>query len=158
MILPLLLALQTTPVAPVEKGTALPPPASEEGQVIAPVQRLFDGLAANSPAAILAEVRPDGRATAVVKKADGSTAVATSDWASFANRLGKPGPKLAEAFTGMPAIEIDGDIAMVWGSYAFTIDGRVSHCGTNHVDLVRDGGRWRINNITWTQRTTGCAQ
>ena len=159
MILPLLLlALQTTPVGPVEKGTALPPPASEEGQVIAPVQRLFDGLAANDPAAILAEVRPDGRATAVVEKADGSTTVTTSDWASFANRLGKPGPKLAEAFTGMPAIEIDGNIAMVWGGYTFTVDRRVSHCGTNHVDLVRDGGRWRINNVTWTQRTTGCVQ
>ncbi|MCC2980137.1 nuclear transport factor 2 family protein [Sphingomonas sp. IC4-52] len=158
MILPLLLALQVTPVAPLPKGTALPPSASEEGQVIAPVQRLFDALAANDPAAILAEVRPDGRATAVVEKADGTTAVTTSDWPAFAAKLGKPGPKLAETFTGMPAIEIDGNIAMVWGSYTFTVDGKPSHCGTNHVDLVRDGGRWRINNITWTQRTTGCAQ
>ncbi|MFL0414950.1 nuclear transport factor 2 family protein [uncultured Sphingomonas sp.] len=159
MILPLLLlALQVTPVAPLPKGTALPPSASEEGQVIAPVQRLFDALAANDPAAILAEVRSDGRATAVVEKADGTTAVTTSDWPAFAAKLGKPGPKLAETFTGMPAIEIDGNIAMVWGSYTFTVDGKPSHCGTNHVDLVRDGGRWRINNITWTQRTTGCAQ
>ena len=159
MILPLLLlALQVTPVAPLPKGTALPPSASEEGQVIAPVQRLFDALAANDPAAILAEVRSDGRATAVVEKADGTTAVTTSDWPAFAAKLGKPGPKLAETFTGMPAIEIDGNIAMVWGSYTFTVDGKPSHCCTNHVDLVRDGGRWRINNITWTQRTTGCAQ
>jgi hypothetical protein len=159
MILPLLLlALQVTPVAPLPKGTALPPSASEEGQVIAPVQRLFDALAANDLAAILAEVRSDGRATAVVEKADGTTAVTTSDWPAFAAKLGKPGPKLAETFTGMPAIEIDGNIAMVWGSYTFTVDGKPSHCGTNHVDLVRDGGRWRINNITWTQRTTGCAQ
>ena len=159
MILPLLLlALQVTPVAPLPKGTALPPSASEEGQVIAPVQRLFDALAANDPAAILAEVRSDGRATAVVEKADGTTAVTTSDWPAFAAKLGKPGPKLAETFTGMPAIEIDGNIAMVWGSYTFTVDGKPSHCGTNPVDLVRDGGRWRINNITWTQRTTGCAQ
>ena len=159
MILPLLLlALQVTPVAPLPKGTALPPSASEEGQVIAPVQRLFDALAANDLAAILAEVRSDGRATAVVEKADGTTAITTSDWPAFAAKLGKPGPKLAETFTGMPAIEIDGNIAMVWGSYTFTVDGKPSHCGTNHVDLVRDGGRWRINNITWTQRTTGCAQ
>ena len=159
MILPLLLlALQVTPVAPLPKGTALPPSASEEGQVIAPVQRLFDALAANDPAAILAEVRSDGRATAVVEKADGTTAVTTSDWPAFAAKLGKPGPKLAETFTGMPAIEIDGNIAMVWGSYTFTVDGKPSHCGTNVVDLVRDGGRWRINNITWTQRTTGCAR
>lgn len=158
MILPLLLALQVTPVAPLPKGIALPPPASEEGQVIAPVQRLFDALASNDPAAILAEVRADGRATAVVEKADGTTAVTTSDWPAFAAKLGKPGPKLAETFTGMPAIEIDGSIAMVWGSYTFTVDGKPSHCGTNHVDLVRDAGRWRINNITWTQRTTGCAR
>ncbi len=158
MILPLLLALQTTPVAPLPKGTALPPPASEEGQVLAPVQRLFDALAAKSPAAVLAEVRPEGHATAIVEKPDGTSAITSHEWPAFAQRVATPGPKLAEAFTGTPAVEIDGDMAMVWGSYVFTVDGKTSHCGTDHVDLIREGGAWKILNLTWTQRTTGCPQ
>ncbi|WBH17270.1 nuclear transport factor 2 family protein [Sphingomonas radiodurans] len=158
MILPLLLALQTTPVAPIERGTALPPPASEEGQVLAPVQRLFDALAARNPQAILAEVRPDGRATAVDEKPDGTRAITTNDWPSFAQRLATPGPRLNERLTGTPAVEIDGDIAMVWSGYTFTIDGKLSHCGTDHVGLIRENNRWKILNLTWTKRTTGCAQ
>jgi hypothetical protein len=158
MILPLLLALQTTPVAPIERGTALPPPGTEEAQVLAPVQRLFDALAARSPAAILAEVRPDGRATAVDEKADGTRAITTTDWPAFAQRIAAPGPRLAESLTGTPAVEIDGDIAMVWSGYTFTVDGKTSHCGTDHIDLIRENDRWKILNLTWTKRTTGCAQ
>ncbi len=38
MIAPLLaLLLQVTPVAPIVKGTALPPPASDEAAVMAPI-------------------------------------------------------------------------------------------------------------------------
>ncbi|MFX8926085.1 hypothetical protein ABTN20_19705, partial [Acinetobacter baumannii] len=55
-----------------------------------------------------------------------------------------------------PAIEIDGGIAMVWGRCTFLIDGKVHHCGYDHFDLVRDGGTWAIQNLTWSSRTTGC--
>jgi hypothetical protein len=157
-LLPLLLALQTTPVAPIERGTALPPPGTEEAQVLAPVQRLFDALAARSPQAILAEVRPDGRATAIVEEPDGTRSISTHDWPSFAQRVATTGPKLEERLTGTPAIEIDGDIAMVWAGYVFTVDGKTSHCGTDHIDLIRECARWRILNITWNQRTAGCPQ
>ena len=156
MILPLLLALQTTPVAPIERGTALPPPGTEEAQVLAPVQRLFDALAAKSPQAVLAEVRPDGRATAVVEKPDGTRSISTSDWPSFAQRVAAPGPRVAERLTGTPAVEIDGDIAMVWSGYVRTVDGTTAHCGTDHIDLVRENARWKILNITATQRTADC--
>ena len=55
-----------------------------------------------------------------------------------------------------PIIAIDGDIAMVWGRYVFKIDGAVSHCGTDHFDLIRRDGVWKIAGITWNQRETGC--
>jgi len=152
----LALLLQTTPVQPIVKGTALPPPASEEGQVLAPVQRMFDALAAGDGAAFLAQVRSDGRATVAVERSDGTRAVTTRDWPAFAAQLKPGGPRAVERFTGQPAIEIDGDIAMVWGPYDVTVAGRLAHCGTDHFSLVRDAGSWKILNATWTQRTTGC--
>lgn len=156
MILALLLALQT-PVAPIVRGTALPPPASEEAAVLAPVERLFAAIKTRNVAGILAEVRADGRATSVVMK-DGASTVQSTSLADFAARFGKQATSaLEEQLVGQPAIEIDGDMAMVWSPYVFRIDGAVSHCGTDHVDLVREAGRWRIANITWTQRTTGCS-
>lgn len=158
MLLALLLALQTTPVAPIVRGTALPPPGSEEAAVLAPIERLFAAMKAKDAPRIMAEVRADGRATGVTMQADGSSTISSSGWNEFATRFrAGPGPVLDEQLVGQPAIEIDGDMAMVWSAYTFRIDGKLSHCGTDHVDLVREKGRWQIANITWTQRTTGCS-
>ena len=156
-MLPLLLALalQTTPVAPIEKGTALPPPATEESAVLAPVNGIFAALAAHDGQAVLQFVRPEGHVAVAVEKPDGARAIRHLSWAEFAGHL-KPGPEKLEERMPAPAVEIDGDIAMVWGDYVFLIDGRTSHCGVNHFDLVRENGAWKVLNITWSQRTKGC--
>ena len=65
ILLSLLLAAgQVTPVAPIVKGTALPPTVmTEEAGVMAPINGLFAALAARDGQAILAQVRADGSAT-----------------------------------------------------------------------------------------------
>ncbi len=152
----LLAAGQVTPVAPIVKGTALPPTVmTEEAGVMAPINGLFAALAARDGQAILAQVRADGSATVAEEGPDGARRVRRTGWAEFAAGL-KPGPeRYAEKLTDA-AVDIDGDIAMVWSPYIFTVDGRVAHCGTDHFDLVREAGRWKILNITWSKRTTGC--
>ncbi len=152
----LLLLAQITPVQPIVKGTGLPPAVvTEESGVMAPIDALFAGLAARDAQAILAQVRPDGGATVAEEKPDGTRAIRRLSWTQFAAGI-KPGPeRYAERLTD-PAIDIDGDIAMVWSPYVFTIDGKVHHCGTDHFDLVREGGRWKVQNVTWSSRTTGC--
>jgi hypothetical protein len=134
----------------------LPPPVSNEGQVMAPINALFDGLARRDGAIILAAMRPDGTATAAGEKADGTRSVRRMTAAEFAAGI-KPGPERFEERLTDPAIEIDGDIAMVWSPYVFLIDGKVHHCGVDHFDLVREGGSWKVANITWSSRITGCA-
>lgn len=157
MLLPLLLVLQTTPVAPIERGTGLPPPATEEGAVMAPILGLFAAMAAQDADAVLANVRPEGRATGVAEKPDGSRTIGGRTWTEFAARFRtRGGPRLDERLVGTPAVEIDGDIAMVWAAYTFRVDGKFSHCGIDHFDLVRENGAWKVLNITWTQRTAGC--
>ncbi|HWK35695.1 nuclear transport factor 2 family protein [Sphingomonas sp.] len=156
MILPLLLLAQVTPVQPLPKAE-LPAPPADEAAVLAPITRLFDGIAAKDGARILAQVRPEGLGTAVAEKPDGTRAITTRTWSAFAaNFKPGPGPSLEERAVGMPAVEIDGDIAMAWVPYVFLVDGKLAHCGTNHFDLVRDAGQWKILNVTWSQRTTGC--
>lgn len=156
-MLSMLLLLQITPMQPMPKGTALPPPAVEEAAVLAPITRLFGAMAAGSADGILAEVRSDGRATGVSEQAGGGSAIGGRSWAEFAAQFrATGGPKLEERLIGAPAIEIDGDIAMVWSAYTFHIDGKFSHCGTDHFDLVRENGAWKLLNITWTKRTEGC--
>ncbi|MDB5681031.1 MAG: hypothetical protein JWO16_836, partial [Sphingomonas bacterium] len=106
-------------------------------------------------AIVLAAMRPDGTATAANEKADGTRSVRRMTGAEFAAGI-KPGPERFEERLTDPAIEIDGDIAMVWSPYVFLVDGKVHHCGVDHFDLVREGGSWKVANITWSSRTTGC--
>ena len=133
----------------------LPPPTSEEGQVMTPVNAMFDGLARRDSAIILAAMRPDATAVVAAEKADGTRSVRRMTATEFASGV-KPGPEKFEERLSDPAIEIDGDIAMVWGPYTFLIDGKVHHCGVDHFDLVRENGAWKVANVTWSSRTTEC--
>ena len=155
LILPLLLLAQVTPAQPMPKGTGLPPPATDEAAVMAPINAMFAGMAARDPQKLLAQLRPEGGATVAIEGADGKRIVSHLSWSEFAAHL-KPGPEKLEERLTDPAIEVDGDIAMVWAPYTFFIDGKAHHCGIDHFDLVREAGAWKILNVTWSQRTTGC--
>ncbi|HEX4738907.1 MAG TPA: nuclear transport factor 2 family protein [Allosphingosinicella sp.] len=135
---------------------AMAAPSADEGAVMHTVDAMFAGLAARDGQAILAQVRPEGGATVAVERPDGSRAVRHLSWAEFAGGL-KPGPEKYREALSNPQVRVDGDIAMVWGRYVFTIDGKVHHCGVDHFDLVREAGTWKVLNVTWSQRTTGCA-
>ena len=154
ILLALLLA-QTTPIQPIVKGTGLPPAGTDEAAVMAPVNALLAAIAARDGAQVLPHVLPEGGVITAFTKPDGTAGYQRKGWATWAADL-KPGAeRYQERFTD-PAIEVDGDIAMVWGPYELLIDGKIAHCGYDHFDLVRDGGQWKIANITYSARTTGC--
>lgn len=167
MLLPLLLTLaaQDIPLPPpaanptrsakpadkLPPANPLPYEDAEATAVLAPINAMFAGLAARDAAAIQAQTRPEGSATVV----DGSHTIKHMSWAEFTAGI-KPGPEKYEERLTDPAIEIDGDIAMVWSPYLFLIDGKVHHCGTDHFDLIRENGAWKVLNVTWSQRANGC--
>jgi hypothetical protein len=154
-----LLALAQTPAQATSvrlpPANALPPPAGEEAAVLVPVDALFAALAARDGQAALAHVDPKGNLAVATEQPDGTRTIVNRTWAEFADHL-KPGPERYEERLINPAIEIDGDLAMVWGAYVFNIDGKLHHCGVDHFSLVRADGRWKILNLAWTSRTTGC--
>jgi len=121
--------------------------------VLAPVQALFAALSAGDSAGVLRVSYPDGRVTANVVLPSGS-GLRQESFAQFAARL-KPGAGFDESISD-PAVEVDGDIAMVWAPFVVRSGGKVGNCGVDHVDLVREKGAWKIMNITFSSRTTGC--
>jgi hypothetical protein len=156
MMLPILLALAAqTGSTKLPPAQALPPPSSEEQSVLAPVNRLLAAISSGDRQALLAEVRPEGGATAAFDFPDRHK-IGRESWAEFSTSIGGGPNVIAERLID-PAIEIDGDIAMVWSSYVFTVDGRVQHCGVDHFDLVRENGAWKILNATWSERSANCA-
>jgi hypothetical protein len=158
LLAPLPALAQSGPVTPTPKlppANPLPYDDAEAAAVLAPINAMFAGLTARDGAAILAQVRPEGGATVAIEQVDGARHIRRLSWDEFTAGL-KPGPEKMEERLTMPAIEVDGDIAMVWSPYLFLIDGKVEHCGVDHFDLVREKGAWKVLNVTWTQRKTGC--
>ena len=157
MLLAFFLA-QVTPMQPMPRGTGLPPAADSAGDtqaVLATVRRFLAALEANDGPAILATTSAEGGATATMTGPDGAAVVRHMNWADFAKRFTPGGDRFSEAISD-PAVEIDGGIAMVWAPYTVRRNGAFQHCGYDHLDLVREGGAWKLLNITWSQRTTGC--
>lgn len=161
MRLPILALVAATllPVAAFAQDADKLPPANpipyedaDAGPVLAAANRFLAALAGNDPRALLDQVRPEGGAAA----SDG-TSVKRMSWSEFAARLTPDGHRYEEKLIG-PAVEIDGDIAMVWSPYVRLVDGKPGRCGTHHFDLIRENGRWTVLNLTWTERKEGCPQ
>jgi len=153
MIEMLLMLVAQTSAGKLRPAQALPPPAADEQAVLAPISALFAAFEAGDSAATLRVVYPDGWVTAVGTLRSG-TGLRQESWTQFAARL-KPGEGFSESIFD-PAIEIDGDIAMVWAPFVVRVDGKVSNCGVDHFDLVRANGAWKVMNISFSSRTTGC--
>ena len=121
--------------------------------MLTPINQLFAAFDAGDFAAVLRVVYPDGRVTAIGTLGTG-TGLRQQSWSEFARRL-KPGQGFHESIAD-PAIDVDGDIAMVWAPFVVRVAGKVSNCGVDHFDLIREDGAWKIMNISFSSRTTGC--
>jgi len=122
--------------------------------VLARVNDLFATFEAGDAAAMLRLVYPDGRVTAAGIRGDGAATLRQQSWTEFAERV-TPERSFQERIAD-PVVNVDGDIAMVWAPFVVRVGGKVSNCGVDHFDLVREQGDWKVMNLTFSSRTTGC--
>ncbi|HET7776952.1 MAG TPA: nuclear transport factor 2 family protein [Rudaea sp.] len=122
--------------------------------VLATVNELFVAFEAGDAAAMLRHVYPEGRVTASGLRGDGASNLRQQTWTVFAGRI-KPDAAFQERISD-PQVHIDGDIAMVWAPFVVRIGGKVSNCGFDHFDLVRENDVWKVMNLTFSSRVTGC--
>jgi hypothetical protein len=152
MIVSLLIAVQVSS-GQLPPAGPIPQPDFETANVLAPIQGLFAAFEAGNSAGMLRLVHPEGRVTATGQRATGS-GFRSQSWTEFAQRV-TPASRFQESISD-PAVELDGDVAMVWAPFVVRIDGKVANCGFDHFDLVRENGTWKIMNLTFSSRTTDC--
>jgi hypothetical protein len=122
--------------------------------VLSTIEALFAAFESGDAAAVLRQVYPDGRVTASGRRGDGSVTLRPQSWTQFADRI-TPQRGFQERIA-TPMVEIDQDIALVWAPFVVRAGGKVSNCGIDHFDLVRESGTWKVMNLTFSSRTAGC--
>jgi hypothetical protein len=80
----------------------------------------------------------------------------STSWTEFAQRI-TPATAFQERIWS-PAIDIDGDVAMVWAPFVVRREGKVGNCGYDHFDLVRENGVWKVMNLSFSSRITDCGE
>ena len=128
--------------------------AADEKGVLATIDALFAAFESGDSAAMLRQVYPDGRVTASGTRGDGASNLRPQSWTMFAERI-TPQRAFRERIAN-PTVQIDDHIAMVWAPFVVRVGGKVSNCGIDHFDLVRESGVWKVMNLTFSSRTTGC--
>jgi hypothetical protein len=139
-----LTALTGVSSGPVPAAQALP----EEKAVIARLQAFLDGIAKRDKAVLTEQLLPGGSATLM---RDGKPLQMGFD--ALVERLSTPGTDTREERIYEPLVRIDNDIAMIWARYEALRNGKVDHCGTDIVNLVKVGDHWLISSIGDTSRT-----
>lgn len=139
----------------VARAQATPNPKPE---IMAVVQRLFDGMRAGDSAMVRSVFHPQVRMMSVGKAKEGNVRLNVETSADgFVKAVGTPHPqRWDERFTN-ERVEIDGPLASVWVDYTFHLGDKLSHCGIDHFLLVQgDDGKWSILSLADTRRTMGC--
>lgn len=138
--LPALLLAFSLPVwAAGSEKKALTP---EERAVLAPLAKVFDGIAKHDRGLVKEQLLPGGMVT--LKRSD---RIVQMSFDQFVERIPATGKEKLEERIHDPLIRIDDDIAIIWAPYVFLIDGKGDHEGTDSVNLVKKDGRWLIAGI-----------
>lgn len=129
----------------------------DEKDALAVVNKMFTEMANHNPAAIAELFNKEANLAAIIKTKDGKTVVRNFSGEAFSKNFAEKRGEIKEDMYA-PKVEIDGDLAMIWGRYVFFVDGKISHCGVNAFHLVKTETGWKIANASSTIDPTACTE
>ncbi|HKJ01667.1 MAG TPA: nuclear transport factor 2 family protein [Longimicrobiales bacterium] len=118
------------------------------------VASLFQAMKAGDADAMRALMHPDVRLISTSVR-DGAPAVQVIPVDNWLRSVGSSGRELDERIYDT-RVQQDQGLASVWTRYDLFVDGAHSHCGVDHVLLVRTAEGWRIVELSDTRSTEGC--
>jgi cyanophycinase len=138
----------------VRYGTRLPVRPAEEREALAVVQQLFDAMRAKDTVALRGLLHPDARLF-VPGSQNAAFTLRNTAAADFVASVGAARERLDERQRN-PEVRVDGNLATVWTYYDFFQDDTFSHCGTDAFHMAKTDAGWKILQIAYTTRQTGC--
>lgn len=133
---------------------AAPLRGQEALEPAAVVEALFAAMKAGDADAMRALMHPEVRLISTSVR-DGVPAVQVVAVDRWLENVGASTRELDERIYDTQVLQ-EGGLASVWTRYDLFVDGLHSHCGVDHVLLVRAGDGWRIVELSDTRSTEGC--
>ena len=130
---------------------------SDEQEVLAVVQRLFDAMRAKDTAALVKLFDPQASLTGMRPGRDGGPArVQRLTPAEFAAFMAKDQRESWIERAWNPQVRVSGTLATIWADYDFHFGQTFSHCGVDAVQLLKTPDGWKIVSLADTFVREGC--
>lgn len=128
-----------------------------ESEVVAVIQKMFDGMRKGDSAMVSATFHSTMRLqTTFTNKAGQATLVTENSPANFLKAVGTPHPEVYDERILNYEVRVDDNLATVWTPYEFYAGEKFSHCGVNAFQLFKSDKGWKIIHIVDTRRKEGC--
>lgn len=128
--------------------------AQDEAGALAAVEQVFEGMRRADPDMVRAVFAPDAR-FAMVDARRSPPAVGVQSVTGWLDAIGGSDGSWDERVYDVQVL-VDGDMASAWAPYTFYLNGAISHCGINSIELLHDGRGWKVTQISDTRRTEEC--
>ena len=135
---------------------AAPRPAygQDEASALAAVEQVFEGMRTADADMVRAVFAADAR-FAMLGSRDEPAAVRVQGVDGWISAIADSGGRWDEQVYDLD-VRVDGSMASVWAPYTFYLDGEISHCGINSIEMLHDAEGWKVTQISDTRRREGC--
>lgn len=126
-------------------------PKQSDNPVIAPIYQLFDAMREHDQDKILAQFTNQ----ALLQRITNMGEVTNTEVNKFALGISNNTAKLDEHILAV-TINQQNELASVWTPFAFYLNDKLSHCGSNSFQLVQINGEWKIHYLIDVTYTGDC--
>lgn len=128
--------------------------AQDEAGARAAVEQVFEGMRTSNAALVRAVFATDAR-FALLDAREGPATVRSRSVEGWLSAIDDSADRWDERVYDVD-VRIDGPMASVWAPYTFYLDGEISHCGINSIEMLHDADGWKVTQISDTRRSERC--
>tara|TARA_B100001971_G_C17981275_1_gene427516 strand:+ start:285 stop:740 length:456 start_codon:yes stop_codon:yes gene_type:complete len=131
--------------------------SAEEKSAKLTIIKFFEAFHKQDTTALRTMVKGDVKLQSITTNNEGKATLKESSYSLFLHNIASiPQDRTFEEKLLDFKVQVDGNMANVWTPYEFWYQGKMSHCGVNSFQLMKDDNEWKIIYLVDTRRREGC--
>ncbi len=130
---------------------------SENDRVKATIEQFFEAFHQQDTTALKAFANGNIKMQSISVNKDGETVLSETDYFQFIQNISSiPKDRTFEEKIFDLSIKVDGHMAHAWVPYEFWYQDKLSHCGVNSFQLIKEENSWKIMYLVDSRRRDNC--